>query len=203
MSEWDGYILEDLAIDFPPGSTVLDVGCGEGVQMAAIAAQGCNVIGMDIDLASLGRCREKGLNVFKSVGEKTPIAAESLDGIICKVVLPYTDEEKVIAEFGRILKPGGTIILVSHGAGYYLSYAMRGDSLKTRFYGLRSLANTWFRILSGQRLPGFLGDTIYQSRSRLAKYVRSSVLELEKDLPSKEFLGFPVFIYQRVLRNGR
>ena len=48
--------------------------------------------------------------------------------------------------------------------------------------------------LTGRRLPGFLGDPIFQSDRRLRRYYRSSGLILESAIQSKRFLGQAVFI---------
>ncbi len=195
MSEWKGYILEDLPIFFPPGSTVLDVGCGCGVQLTELADAGCTAFGTDIDLDSLQHCRSKGLNVFSAAAENIPLQNGSLDGILCKVVLPYTEEEQVLAEFGRLLKPGGKCYLITHGSGYYLRYLLKGDSIKVRFYGMRALVNTWIRDLFGRRLPGFLGDTTYQTQKGLLTTTLANGLTIETEYPTKSFAGFPVFLY--------
>ena len=97
-----------------------------------------------------------------------------------------------------MLKPGASAHLCYHGVGYYLRYLLCASSLKLRFYGLRTLVNTWFYIVTERRVPGFLGDTLFQSRRRLARYYRQSGLSLQKESPSPSFLGCPVFIYHSV-----
>ncbi|MBC7910896.1 MAG: methyltransferase domain-containing protein [Pyrinomonadaceae bacterium] len=196
MSEWDGYILKDYRIHFDPETVVLDVGCGQGNQMKELAHQGSLMIGIDLDLSALVHCRSEGLSVLRAYAEQVPLKDSSLDGIVCKVVLPYTREEQVIREFGRLLKPGGRCYLQCHGAGYYLKYLLQPPVWKQSFYGLRSLVNTWTWAITGRRLPGFMGDTIYQSRRRLAKYFHQNGLSLLDDTHSDRFLGFPVFTYQ-------
>jgi SAM-dependent methyltransferase len=198
MTEWEGYYPEDHRLRFSAGVVVLDVGCGYGYQMKQLSAQGSFVIGLDRDLAALMGCQSKGLDVLRAQAEHVPLKDSSLDGILCQVVLPYTHEEQVVGEFGRLLKPGGRCYLTCHGAGYSLRYILFSPVLKHRFYGLRTLLNTWLWVLTGRRLPGFLGDTIYQSRARLAKYFRENDLRLLEDVPSKHFLGFPVFTFQTI-----
>ena len=119
-----------------------------------------------------------------------------MGGVICKVVLPYTDEDRAIKEISRILKPGGKCYLICHGAGYYLRYLLINASWKVRFYGLRSLVNTWVWVVTRLRLPGFLGDTIYQSRRRLNGHFRANGLSIVSDQQAKRFLGLPVFTAQ-------
>jgi SAM-dependent methyltransferase len=198
MSEWEGYILKDYEFHFDQEALVLDVGCGQGNQMKQLIEKGSSVIGIELELSALDHCRSQGLSVVRAYAEQVPLKPSCLDGILCKVVLPYTHEEQVISEFGRLLKPGGRCYLICHGAGYYLEYLLLSPSLKRRFYGLRSLLNTWVWIVTGRRLPGFLGDTIYQSRRRLSKYFQVNNLSLLEDTASKRFLGFPVFTYQLI-----
>lgn len=198
MSEFEGYILKDYRINFDQKKLVLDVGCGNGNRMKHLIQQGNSVIGVDLDISALNYCRSQGLSVLRARAEQVPIKDFCLDGILCKVVLPYTREEQVISEFSRLMKPGGRCNLICHGAGYYLNYLLLSASWKERFYGLRSLVNTWVWMILGRCLPGFLGDTMYQSRRRLSKYFRVNALSILEDAPSKCFLGFPVFIYQLI-----
>ena len=198
MSEWEGYILEDYRIHFDQETLVLDVGCGQGNQMKQLIEQGSSAIGVELELSALIYCRSLGLSVLRAYAEQVPLKDSCLDGILCKVVLPYTREKQVLGEFGRLLKPGGRCYLICHGAGYYLQYLLLSPSWKHRFYGLRSLINTWVWMITGRRLPGFLGDTIYQSRRRLSKYFQVNGFSLLEDTPSKCFWGFPVFTYQLI-----
>lgn len=203
MGEWDGYILTQYQFLFEPGAVVLDVGCGEGDQMEENLRVGNRVTGVDLDWTSLLRCRERGLNVTCARAEKLPFADSSFDGILCKVVLPYTREEEAIAEFARLLKPGGTCYLIGHGSGYYLKYIVNGPGWKDRVHGLRVLLNTWAWGVTGKRLPGFLGQTIYQSRRRMGSYFERDGFSLVSDTASKRFLGLPVFTYQLVEKTSR
>jgi SAM-dependent methyltransferase len=203
MSEWRGYALDEYEFGFRPGSLVLDVGCGEGRQMDELRRKGCTPFGVDVDPDALARCRERGLAVMLARAERLPIADASLDGIVCKVVLPYVAEDRAVAEFARLLKPGGECHLVAHGAGFFLKYLLLPPAWKYRIYGLRALVNTWLWAAAGRRLPGFLGDTIYQSRRRLSKYYREHGLTLTHETAAKEFLGSPVFIYHRLSKGGK
>ena len=198
MSEWKGYILEDYKLSFKAGAMVLDIGCGNGRQMRDLISQGCSVIGLDLDLNALTHCQSLRLQVLQARAERIPILSASLEGAICKVVLPYTDENLVIREISRLLKPGAECYMICHGAGYYFRYLLRTPSWKRHVYGLRALINTWVWVLTNKRMPGFLGDTIYQSRRRLAKYYHEGGLEVMEDTPSKTFFGLPVFIQQKI-----
>jgi hypothetical protein len=86
-----------------------------------------------------------------------------------------------------------------HGAGYFLRYLLTDSNWKMRVYGARSIVNTFVYAATGCRLPGFWGDTLYQSERRLRRYYRSCGLELLERPSAAAFMGAPVFIYH-VLR---
>ena len=87
-----------------------------------------------------------------------------------------------------------------HGLGYSLRYLTRGDSWKHRTYAARVIVNTVVYALTGRRLPGFVGDTLYQNRERLRRHYWRTGLEVIREHPSPTFMKAPVFIYQMLRR---
>jgi SAM-dependent methyltransferase len=200
--EWAGYIAEDYDfLDFPSGARVLDLGFGEGTQLRALRARGCAAVGIEYGERQARRGVELGLPVCRAKAEYLPIATRSLDGLICKVVIPYTNEARAVAEIARVLRPGGVARVSYHGAGYSLRYLFAGP-WKRRVYGLRTLLNTWVYRVTGFRLPGFVGDTLFQSSRRLQGYYRQVGLELVDDHPAATFGGAPVFLYHTLRKAG-
>jgi SAM-dependent methyltransferase len=201
VGEWDGYVASDYAFtDFAPGSRVLDVGFGAGGNLTHLGQAGCRVCGVEYDgrLAKGGRA--KGLAVAQARAEQLPFRSGSMDGVICKVVVPYTDEALAVGEIARVLRPGGVARVAFHGLGYSLKYAFTSENWKRRVYGLRTILNTVVYAVSGRRLPGFIGDTVYQTRRRLQRYYDRFGLEIVEDRPTQPFMGAPVFIYQTLRR---
>ncbi len=90
MSEWAGYLLDDFRFEFAAGSKVLDLGCGDGAQLSTFAGQDVWACGIDPSIAALQACRKQSLAVIQGRGEHLPFLPGSFDGVICKVVLPYT-----------------------------------------------------------------------------------------------------------------
>jgi SAM-dependent methyltransferase len=198
--EWAGYIVDDFRFtQYPLGARVLDVGFGAGDQMQQLSALGCHTFGLDVDPHFVSRGRASGLSVCRAVSERLPFASAAFDGVICKVVIPYTDEADAVKEIGRVLRPGGIARVSYHGLGYSLRYLLTDRDWKFRVYGGRAIVNTALYAVTGRRLPGFWGDTLYQSEGRLRKYYDEGGLELIERHPSPGFLGAPVFIYH-VLR---
>jgi SAM-dependent methyltransferase len=201
--EWAGYIAEDYDfLDFPHHARVLDLGFGEGTQLRALRARGCAAIGVEYGERQAKRGVELGLPVCRARAECLPIATRTLDGLICKVVIPYTNEARAVAEIARVLRPGGVARVSYHGAGYSLKYLLTDPSWKRRVYGLRTLLNTGLYRLTGLRLPGFMGDTLFQSSRQLQRYYRYVGLELVEEHPAATFGGAPVFIYHTLRKAG-
>jgi len=199
--EWSDFILPEFDYcRFPPGARVIDVGCGSGEQLRALRGAGFDAVGVEPSQALVDKLVAEGLDARCGAAERLPVEDRSFDGLICKVVLPYTDERRAIAEWGRVLRPNATVWAAYHGAGYYLRYLREGRGLGERVYAIRSLANGWWYTATGGRLPGFLGDTVYQSARRLARYYRESGLSLERAWPSPEYGGKPAFIYHQLRR---
>lgn len=195
---WETYSRLDAQPAFTPGAVVIDVGCGNGKELKQLAERGCVTIGLDVDASALADCRRASLPVVLAQAEHMPLRAQAFDGLICNVAIPYTNESQVMQEIGRILKRRARGYLCYHGFGYFLRYVVAGPSFRMRFYGARSVLNTWYYRLTGSRLSGFWGDTLYQTHGQLLRYYRRDGLKLVEFRTGKKFLGFPVFIYHQV-----
>lgn len=199
--EWSGYIAEDFTFeDYAPGSRVLDVGFGTGHQMRHLHEAACQAFGVEHHAGLAASGRAAGLTVCRAKAEALPFRDAAFDGVVCKVVIPYTDEARAIAEIARVLRPDGVARVSFHGLGYSLCYLLQGSTWKRRVYAARVIVNTMIYALTGKRLPGFVGDTLYQGRRRLQRYYRRAGLHVTFEHPSPTFAGAPVFIYQTLRR---
>lgn len=106
-----------------PGSTVLDLGCGEGrhVIHAYLEAE-VTAIGVDLALPDLITTREKfqpfaepdnprkHFGLASANALQLPFADASFDVVICSEVLEHIpDYRAALAEIQRVLKPGGRL----------------------------------------------------------------------------------------------
>lgn len=99
---------------------VADVGCGTGVQCRLWAARGHQVHGADINKAFIAlarkRAREAGLGIAFDVASATalPWPDRSMDlCIVPELIEHVADWRGCLAEFVRILKPGGALYLTT------------------------------------------------------------------------------------------
>src|SRR5688572_480585 len=110
-------LLRDLAL--PPGARVLDAGCGPGNLLAEFARKSETVFALDASPRMLQVARShideaKCENVRFNVGSITalPFADASFDLVCSAGVIEYLHTpEGAIAEFRRVLKPGGILLL--------------------------------------------------------------------------------------------
>ncbi|MDO8618080.1 MAG: class I SAM-dependent methyltransferase [Candidatus Uhrbacteria bacterium] len=109
-------VLEGLH-DLPSGATVLDVGCGPGVMIRELLARDFRVIATDIAPAMIEECRrrfgdEPRLTLAVTSAEQLPVADSSVDAVIAMGLVEYLpDDEAVLREFARVLKPNGRLIV--------------------------------------------------------------------------------------------
>lgn len=190
------YVLAQT-FDFPSHAVVLDVGCGIGTELIQASGSVRSVIGIEPDPDSAKQAHDRGFPVARAYAEHLPFPTGSFDGIICKGVLAFTLEDQAMREIKRVVKRDCKCYLAFNGSGYYLRYFLFG-SWKQKIYGLRALVNTWWWILTHRRLPGFVGDTVYQSERRLQRYFKSNGFKVISQR-KRSFFGFPVFIYTEVL----
>ena len=98
---------------------LLDVGCGTGVMALLLAEMGHKVTGVDISEVMLQNAREKAalqnLSVEFKYGdaEELPFEGGMFGAVISRHVLwALPDPEKAVAEWKRVLRPGGRIIVI-------------------------------------------------------------------------------------------
>lgn len=103
---------------------ILDVGTGTGVIALVLAEMGHKVTGVDIAEEMVQKAREKAknLNLFADfrVGdaEELPFADNSFDALINRhVVWSLPHPEKAMAEWKRVLRPGGKLIIIDSNWG--------------------------------------------------------------------------------------
>lgn len=177
----------------PLGARVLDVPCGQGRHAHLLAEAGYDVRGVDLsrDLLALAHKRGTAPNLKYIRGDMrrlSPSWTSRFDAVINLFTsfgffLDPADDARVIAEFARVLKPGG--LLVWHGAsrdGVMLKFLQR-DWWTTRngtvvaherdfdpLSGVLTVRSTW----RGPKSSG-------QREHRIRLYTASRLAELCRD----------------------
>lgn len=101
------------------GKSILEIGCGLGVNAIILAQEGAQVTGLDLSSRRLEAVSEiimeneiSGINLVCGSGETLPFPDESFDIVYTNAVMIHMDKPKAIKEIRRVLKPGGVAVMV-------------------------------------------------------------------------------------------
>jgi len=111
------HLLRLVAFDGYRRRSVLEVGCGAGVDLARFAKGGARVTGVDLAASAIALARanfaQQGLEGTFEVAdaERLPFADNSFDLVYAHGVVQYTaNPQKLVDECHRVLKPGGDAV---------------------------------------------------------------------------------------------
>ncbi|MDQ6621138.1 MAG: class I SAM-dependent methyltransferase, partial [Pseudomonadota bacterium] len=110
-----------FALRYVAGKRVLDAACGEGYGAALLAGSARRVYGVDLSAEVIGHARGEYRNLgnlqFEAASVATlPLADASVDVVVSFETiehLPASDQPLMLAEFSRVLAPGGLLIVSS------------------------------------------------------------------------------------------
>jgi SAM-dependent methyltransferase len=100
-----------------PGERILDLGCGDGVLSAKLAAAGCDVIGVDASAGQVEAARKRGVDALTLDAENLSFDTE-FDAVFSNAALHWMNNpDKVIRGVHRALRPGGRFVAEMGGYG--------------------------------------------------------------------------------------
>ncbi|MDZ7779706.1 MAG: class I SAM-dependent methyltransferase [Gemmatimonadota bacterium] len=145
-SRFQRYRVEKvLEIHAPqPGDRIVDLGCGWGTFSFALAARGCQVIGVDFSRRSIDFCearraalppgQRERLSFLRADGGETGLNPDSYDLVLAADLFEHLypeDSERVVREAYRLLTPGGRFSVWTPHRGHILEVLKnRGIILK-------------------------------------------------------------------------
>ena len=155
--------------DLRPGETVLDLGCGGGIDVLLSARRvgpSGRAYGLDMTAEMLGLAREHARQA--GIGnaeflcgqiEAIPLPDSSVDVVISNCVINLsTDRPAVFAESFRVLRPGGRLGITDILAGDHLTPAQRTE--RGAAAGCIAGAPSFTEYRDGLALAGFASISI-------------------------------------------
>lgn len=122
LNAFTGVATPVLRAELQPGETVLDLGCGGGLDLA-LAARAVGPSGRAIGIDMAEPMVERAQNALTELGltwaearvgyaETLPLPDASIDCVLANGILNLSpDKSAVLREIARILKPGGRLVL--------------------------------------------------------------------------------------------
>ena len=190
-----------------PIARVLDVGCGAGQELRPFVRDGRGFgVGVDLspDVGIAGRelfTREEPASrvaFVRGAAEQLPFRSSSFDVIVCRLMLPYTDNARALEEMARLLAPSGVLMLKFHHARFYLLQfrdALLAGRLKPAVHACRVLAaGSLYHLTRSQPRNGFVGRETFQTMWLLTRELRRLGLRVLRTLPDSVAAAPNLFI---------
>ena len=97
----------------PPGSRILDLGCGTGWSSSLLGERGYRVVGADLNARAFDAPRGPRLQYLAASMNRLPLRDGSLEGVCLHEALEHgTDPQAALGEMVRVLRPGGVAVVV-------------------------------------------------------------------------------------------
>lgn len=161
--------LQRFVALLPPGSMVLDVGCGPGFDTAVLRQHLLYAIGVDFTWGMMQAGRGQGITAdfVQADMRQLPFVCQ-LDGLwVCASLLhlPRADVPATLQEFHRLLKPGGILHLsVKQGQGEEWTQVSYGRSAPRFFtYWQAEELDEALKTAEFTLLEGWLDNTPHAS----------------------------------------
>ncbi len=182
-TEW--HIPEVVQFERWRDKSVLEIGCGLGTDAIRFARAGANYTGVDLTERSIELVQRRfdfenlRGHLQTADAENLPFADETFDLVYSHGVLHHTpDTERAINEAHRVLKPGGTAMVMLYHKN---SYNYRVNIMTLRRMGARLLAFDWG--------PAFVHGITGEDENRLRELQRIYRSDKSKMLSREEFLN--------------
>jgi ubiquinone/menaquinone biosynthesis C-methylase UbiE len=166
----DEPVVAEYLASREPG-VALDAACGTGRFAEFLARRGHRVIGVDSspDMLSYARQRAPEAEFHVAELDRLPLPDDCVDVIVCALALEHVPLEPVLAEFARVLRPGGDLVI----SDVHHENITRGSVMTTRGPAGEPLVAPTYRHQLGDYLRAALGHGLQVKRCEEPRVVRA------------------------------
>lgn len=159
--EYAFHLLGDVR-----GKTVLEYGCGDGLNTVVLANRGAKIIALDISAELLNVARKRlevngcdGVEFLVGSAHNLPLPDESVDVIFGMAILHHLELDLASGEVCRVLKKGGRAIFEE---------PLRNSKLVSKVRGLfpkRADVSPFERPLTDKEMEDFSGPCKFRAKT--------------------------------------
>jgi 2-polyprenyl-3-methyl-5-hydroxy-6-metoxy-1,4-benzoquinol methylase len=215
----DAAVLD--AIGACAGQRILDAGCGEGYLARTCASRGADVVGVDVCQGLVDAAKGSPPGGLGSISftcasvDALPMENEVFDLVVCNHLFSHLqDPSAAIHEFGRVLRSGGRLVILTLHPCFYTGHSEHGaiNSVPTSRYFTSRGIDQHFQV-DGLESPSVITSWLrpleYYSRTlRDAGFV---ITDLREPHPTDEQLqndpwwreGFPTALFILLMAERR
>lgn len=171
------------------GKRLLEVGCGIGLDLARFGNGGAAVTGIDLAPRAVALARthleQQGVlgKVLEMNGETMDFRDNSVDVVYAHGVVQYTEEpQRLVDEIYRVLRPGGTAIVMLYHRDSWLPWMSRVTKVG----------------LEHQDAPAFRTFSQRQARQLLHRFASVRIIPERFPVATKLHRGAKALVYNRV-----
>jgi SAM-dependent methyltransferase len=183
------------AVDGRPAKRILDIGCGAGQELIPFlgdpAAFGIGTdsvpdVGLTADLfESIGLRRQVAF--VRADAEALPYRSGSIDVIVSRLALPYTDNRRALEEMARVVRADGIILLKIHHLRFYARDLRDAVQRLKPFVLLHTarvlLAGAMYSVTGRQPRNRIVGTETFQTKKLLQWELSKLGLAITDEMP--------------------
>jgi ubiquinone/menaquinone biosynthesis C-methylase UbiE len=156
-------------LDFvKPGMKLLDLACGDGLDLEYYKTLGAEVFGLDAsdDLVKIANQKNPGTDIVVGLFEKIPFEDGYFDIVLSKYAIQTSENmNPVFSEIHRVLKPGGTMMyLVTHPfRQFFEKREEKGDYFEQKIVDCNILNNSIEIKEPSHTLNEYMNDFLFKN----------------------------------------
>ena len=178
---WFAFIdapLRRRAFELHPvgeGTTVLDVGCGTGTQLAMYADAGATCFGLDMSPSMLAVAERRlgdRAELTHGSGADMPYEDASFDLVVGSLFLHELEADlagSILREMARVVHPTGTVLIIDYRSGSlrWKGTAWRAFSMVTERLAGSDHYGAWRSYLADGGLASWLPDELTVTQEKI------------------------------------
>ena len=172
------------------GETILDIGCGRGIDGVEMAKKGALIIGLEPSNVMIRHAKNHisqngaSMSLVQGVGEHLPFRVQSVDKVVCKGALDhFPDPAMVMEQIALVLGTEGKAIIA------VANFESLGFRLGKMMWWLRKVFG--FKASEGRMLWEVPEDHTYKFDYSLLRRLVKSYLKVEQAIGVSLLFGLP------------